>query len=82
MTPVDPTVHVEAVKRLEKELDEARRLASRALRERREELGITLRKAAPRVRLSPGALSGLETGNSWQTRTAERVARFLASAAA
>jgi ribosome-binding protein aMBF1 (putative translation factor) len=74
---MEPAVQVENVARIERELDEARRAAGRALRETREAKGISLRAAAKGIRLSPGSLSELERGRSWMTRTAQRAARFL-----
>lgn len=77
MAHSDLGVQVETVVRIEKELEEARRRASQALREAREERRISLRQAAKGVRLSPAALSMLERGETWHSRTAMRAARFL-----
>jgi hypothetical protein len=68
-----PSVQIESVARLERELGEARRRASAALRRMREARQLSLRQASPRVGLSPAGLSMLETGQTWETSTARRV---------
>lgn len=77
MPDVSPAVHVAEVRRIERELTQARRRASQSIREKRDELKLSLRQVARRVKISAPALSQLERAESWESRTAERVARFL-----
>lgn len=77
MAHPDPAVQVEAVIRLERELCEARKQAAKALRQTREEKHIPLRAAAKGIRLSPGSLSKMERGHTWESKTALRAVRYL-----
>lgn len=77
MPAIDPTVQITRAEDLERQLSEARRSAAKSLRQRRMELGVSLRAMQKRVGLSISALSNLEHGRSWETKTARRVARAL-----
>lgn len=77
MPQTQPAVQVETVVRIERELKEARKVAAKALREARKSRHVTLRKAARGIRLSPAALSQLERGATWESKTALKVVRFL-----
>lgn len=79
MTPAKGPVQtdVDEVARIEGDLEAARHRAGMAIRTAREAKSISLRQAATQLRLSPGALSELERGRSWRTKTALRVARFI-----
>jgi len=71
-----PGVQIEDVERLERDLAAARRDIARQLREQRAASGLSLRDVAPKVRLSAGALSQTERGQTWETKTVRRILRF------
>lgn len=62
---------------LEKQLADAKVRTAKALREAREARGYSLRAIAKAARLSPSALSDLERGETWQSKTAARVLRSI-----
>lgn len=67
---------VETVRKLEAELAEKRKEASKLLRSTRESLRLSLREVGQSVRLTQGALLNIEQGKSWRTKTVARIARF------
>lgn len=81
MTDAGTLVQIERVEALERELAETRRAVARSLRYTRETASLSLRDVAPKVRLTPAALSNIERGESWKTKTIRRVAKFYDSAA-
>ena len=76
MTVPEPAVQIEQIAAMERELENARRAVARTLRFKRETAGLSLRDVAPRLRLSAAALSNIERGQSWRTRTIRRLALF------
>lgn len=65
---------------LEKQLDAARQRTAKAIRALRETRGHSLRTIAKSARLSPAALSELERGRTWNSKTAAKVLRALGRA--
>lgn len=74
MTDVGTLVQIERVEQLEKELADTRRAVARSLRFSRETAAVSLREVAPKVRLTAAALSMIERGQTWKTKTIRRVA--------
>lgn len=81
MTPNEMENQIAEVARMEAELAAARRAAAKALRARRQALGLTLRAVKPRARRSIGMLSDMERGKAWETKLAIRLAKFYGAAA-
>lgn len=75
MTDVGTLVQIERVEALEKELADTRRSVARSLRVTRETSELSLRDVAPKVRLTAAALSMIERGQTWKTKTIRRVAQ-------
>lgn len=79
MQPDALNIHLDDALRLEKELTAARKAVAKHLRARRRASGHSLRTLATRLKLSPPAVSHIETGKSWETRTVQRVVRVYAA---
>lgn len=71
------TEQVQLVGRLERELAAARKKTAAKIRKVREDCGLSLSQIQPFVGLSRAGISNLERGVTWETTTAERVARVL-----
>jgi predicted transcriptional regulator len=82
MTPSELPVQIDRVATLERELADAKRVAAKSLRAARESLGLSLRAVRPKARRSIATLSQLETGGTWETKLALRLARMYGQAEA
>lgn len=76
MTATEPAVQIDQIEAMECDLVSARRAVARTLRFKRETAGLSLRDVAPKLRISAAALSNIERGKSWRTRTIRRLASF------
>jgi ribosome-binding protein aMBF1 (putative translation factor) len=76
MADIGTLAQIDKVDLMERELSGLRRSVALALRFQRESALLSLRDVAVKVRLTPAALSNLERGKSWRTKTARRVAEF------
>jgi ribosome-binding protein aMBF1 (putative translation factor) len=76
MTDIGTLAQIDKVDLMERELAALRRSVALALRFQRERALLSLRDVAVKVHLAPAALSNLERGKSWRTKTARRVAEF------
>lgn len=82
MADSGPVVQVSRVAELEEQLDVARKEAAKTIRRLREDRELSLRDVAPKVKLTPTSLLKIERGESWRTKTVERIARFYESLSA
>jgi ribosome-binding protein aMBF1 (putative translation factor) len=80
MNATEPAVQIDQIEAMERDLVTARRAVARTLRFKRETVGLSLRDVAPKLRLSAAALSNIERGKSWRTRTIRRLAKFYDAA--
>lgn len=78
MSETECRVHLERAVTLERELQAARKAVGECLRAQREAAGKSLRDVAPTARLTGAALSNIERGISWNTRTITRLVRTYA----
>jgi ribosome-binding protein aMBF1 (putative translation factor) len=72
----DSPVQLEPALRLERELGEERRRVAFALRSKRHASGLSLRQLAAKAHISAPALSNIERGAQWETKTIVRLAKL------
>lgn len=82
MVETGPVVQVTRVAELEERLEVARQETAKTLRRLREDHELSLRDVAPKVKLTPTSLLKIERGESWRTKTVERLARYYESLSA
>lgn len=79
MVTTGALVHIERVEALEKEMSGLKAVVGQLLRIARESAGLSLWDVAPDVGLTAMALSNIERGKSWRTKTVREYAEVLES---